>query len=192
MMYLVVAFYLLIIIFAVGKHSTEEAKKEQAPTVISQDLLNDNNVLQNKLAISEQNAKLLQDKLDKVQTGKTQPVTTYYVQAPNVTEGAKVVQEKIKEKDPKLPPAVLEKSDRMVIAPIIKDGSGNELPTENQKVDVYKIDLRKDHRIKAGITVVDSTVYNTVGYEQGRVEVLAQLKGTNLKGGTVLYNVIEW
>ena len=183
---------LLIIVFVVGKHSAEETKKEQAPTVISQDLLNDKNVLQNKLAISEQNSKLLQDKLDKVQTGKIQPATTYYVQAPNVIKGAEVVQEKIKEKDPTLPPAVLAKSDRTVVTPITKDGSGNELPTENQKVDVYKIDLRKDHRIKAGVTVVDSTVYNTVGYEQGRVEVLAQAKGTSIKGGTVLYNVIEW
>ena len=183
---------LLFIVFLIGKHSAEETKKEQAPTIISQDLLNDKNVLQNKLDISEQNAKLLQDKLDKVHAGKIQPATTYYVQAPNVTEGAKLVQGKIKEKDPTLPPAVLAKSDRTVVTPITKDGSGNDLPTENQKVDVYKIDLRKDHRIKAGVTVVDSTIYNTVGYEQGRVEVLAQAKGTNLKGGTVLYNVIEW
>ena len=183
---------LLIIVYMAGKHSATETKKEQVPTVISQDLLNDKNVLQNKLDISEQNSKLLKDKLDKIQSGKTKPVTTYYVQAPNVTEGAKVVQGKIKEKDPTLPPAVLEKSDRTVVTPITKDGSGNELPTENQKVDVYKIDLRKDHRIKAGVTVVDSNVYNTVGYEQGRVEVLAQAKGTSIKGGTVLYNVIEW
>ena len=183
---------LLIIVFLIGKHSATETKKEQAPTLVSQDLLNDNNVLQNKLAISEQNSKLLQDKLDKVQAGKIQPATTYYVTAPNVTEGAKVVRGKIKSNDPTLPPAVLAKSDRTVVTPITKDGSGNELPTENQKVDVYTIDLRKDHRIKAGVTVVDSTVYNTVGYEQGRFEVLAQAKGTNLKGGTVLYNVIEW
>ena len=175
-----------------GKHSATETKKEQVPTVISQDLLENNNVLQNKLAISEQNSKLLQDKLDKIQSGKTQPVTTYYVTAPNVTEGAKVVQGKIKEKDPTLPPAVLAKSDRTVVTPIIKDGSGNDLAIDKQKVDVYKIDLRKDHRIKAGVTVIDSTIYNTVGYEQGRVEVLAQAKGTNLKGGTVLYNIIEW
>ena len=185
-------FLLLIIVFLIGKHSAVETKKEQAPTIISQDLLESNNVLQNKLDISEQNAKLLQDKIDKVQAGKIQPATTYYVQAPNVIKGAEVVQEKIKEKDPTLPPAVLAKSDRTVVTPITKDGSGNDLATDKQKVDVYKIDLRKDHRIKAGVTVIDSTIYNTVGYEQGRVEVLAQAKGTNLKGGSVLYNVIEW
>ena len=183
---------LLFIVFLIGKNSATETKKEQAPTVISQDLLESNNVLQNKLAISEQNAKRLQDKFDKIQAGKTQPITTYYVTAPNVIKGAEVVQEKIKSNDPKLPPAVLAKSDRTVVTPITKDGSGNDLAIDKQKVDVYKIDLRKDHRIKVGITVIDSTLYNTVGYEQGRVEVLAQLKGTNLKGGTVLYNVIEW
>ena len=48
-----------------------------------------------------------------------------------MTEGAKVAQEKIKEKDPALPPAVLAKSDRTVVTQITKDGSGNELPTEN-------------------------------------------------------------
>ena len=54
-------FLLLIIVFLIGKHSAEETKKEQTTTLVSQDLLNDNNVLQNKLAISEQNAKRLQE-----------------------------------------------------------------------------------------------------------------------------------
>lgn len=78
------------------------------------------------------------------------------------------------------------------MTPIIKDAIGKTLPAERQKVDVYKMDLRKDRSIKAGVTTVDSTAYETIGYEQGRMEALAHFNGTNFKGATVMYNVIEW
>lgn len=60
------------------------------------------------------------------------------------------------------------------------------------KVDVYKINLRKDHRIKVGATVLDDKVYETVGYEQNRIEVLAQLQGKDLKGTTVIWTAAPW
>jgi len=41
--------------------------------------------------------------------------------------------------------------------------------------------------------MVDSKAYETIGYEQGRsMEALAHFNGTNFKGATVTYNVIEW
>jgi hypothetical protein len=178
--------------YFMGKNHAAMANEEQQPVVIPRDLLDNINALQNKLDISAQNAKLLQTALDKVQAGKTQPIANYYVTAPTVEKAATIVERQIASNDPTLPPAALEKTDRTVVTPIEKDPSGNVLPTDQQKVDVYKIDLRKDHRIKAGATVADSTVYETIGYEQGRVEVLAHFKGKDLKGGSVMYNVIEW
>ena len=178
--------------YFVGRHRATTVAEDQQPVQISQDLLDNVNALQNKLDISEQNAKLLQTDLDKVQTGKTQPVSNYYVTAPTAERAATIVEKQIAANDPTLPPAALEKTDRTVVTPITKDASGQVLPAEQQKVDVYKIDLRKDHRIKAGETVVDSTAYETIGYEQGRVEALAHFTGTNFKGATVMYNVIEW
>ena len=183
---------LLVGAYFIGQHRANTVAADQQPVQISQDLLDNVNALQNKLDISEQNAKLLQTAFDKVQAGKTQPVANYYVTAPSVERAATIVEKQIAANDPTLPPAALEKTDRTVVTPITKDASGQVLPADQQKVDVYKIDLRKDHRIKAGVTVVDSTAYETIGYEQGRVEALAHFRGTECKGGSVMYNVVEW
>jgi hypothetical protein len=183
---------LLGIAYFMGKNHATTVIEEQQPVVIPQDLLDNTNALQNKLNVSEQNAKLLQTALDKVQAGKTQPIANYYVTAPTVEKAATIVEKQIASNDPTLPPKALEKTDRTVVTPIEEDSAGNALPADQQKVDVYKINLRKDRRIKAGITVVDSTAYETIGYEQGRVEVLAHFKGKDLKGGSVMYNVAEW
>ena len=64
--------------------------------------------------------------------------------------------------------------------------------TEKQKVDVYKINLTKEHKIKAGVTVIDDKVYPTVGYQAGRVEGLVQFDGSKIKGATVMYTVAQW
>ncbi|MGL5270290.1 MAG: glycoprotease [Selenomonadaceae bacterium] len=178
--------------YFMGRHRATTVVEDQQPVQVSQDLLDNVNALQNKLNTSEQNAKLLQAALEKIQAGKTQPVANYYVTAPTVEKAATIVEKQIAANDPTLPPAALEKTDRTVVTPITKDAAGQVLPTDQQKVDVYKIDLRKDHRIKAGVTVVDSTAYETIGYEQGRVEALAHFSGANFKGGSVMYNVAEW
>jgi hypothetical protein len=163
---LIIGTFLVLIgvAYFMGKHHAATVTEEQQPVQMSQELLDNTNALQNKLDISEQNAKLLQTALDKVQIGKTQPVANYYVTAPTVEKAATIVEKQIAANDSTLPPAALENTDRTVVTPIEKDSAGNDLPADQQKVDVYKIDLRKDHRIKAGVTVADSTAYETIGY----------------------------
>ena len=103
-----------------------------------------------------------------------------------------MVERQIREDSPTLPRAAREKTDRTVVTPIIKDKDGKDLPPDQQKVDVYKINLRKDHRIKAGASIIDGKVLMTVGYEQRRFEALAHFDGGKYKGVTVMYNVAEW
>ena len=105
---------------------------------------------------------------------------------------AQVVERQIKEDAPTLPRAAREKSDRTIVTPITKDKDGQPLAPEEQKVDVYKVNLRKDHRIKAGASVIDGKPLMSIGYEQGRFEALAHFDGARYKGVTVMYNVIEW
>ena len=149
-------------------------------------------VLRNQLDISERNAADLQRKLANVQRGGQAPSTTYYVAAPTVERAAQVVERQIREDSPALPRTAREKADRTIVTPITKDKDGKELPAEEQKVDVYKINLRKYHRIKAGASVIDGKDLMTVGYEQGRFEALAHFDGSRYKGATVTYNIIEW
>nr|DAW81515.1 MAG TPA: hypothetical protein [Caudoviricetes sp.] len=189
---LVILCLLLVgIAYAVGRHSADQTAAEK-PTVMTQEQTQDVKALRSQLDISKSNAEALQRRLADVQAGQRAPAATYYVQAPTVERAATIVERQIKEDNPTLPRAAREKTDRTVVTPITKDADGKDLPPEEQKVDVYKINLRKDHRIKAGASVIDGKALMTVGYEQGRFEALAHFDGSRYKGATVTYNIIEW
>ena len=183
---------LIGVAYAVGRHSASEQMAEEKPAVLTQEQTQDKAVLRAELDISRANADALQKRLADVQAGQRAPTVTYHVSAPTVERAAQVVERQIKEDAPTLPRAVREKSDRTVVTPITKDADGKELPQDKQKVDVYKINLRKDHRIKAGASVIDGKPLMSIGYEQGRFEALAHFDGTRYKGATVMYNVAEW
>ena len=182
---------LIGIAYAVGRHSAADRIAEK-PAVLTQEQTQDKAALRAQLDISKSNADALQKRLAEAQAGQRAPTTTYYVSAPTVERAAQVVEKQIREDDPKLPRAAREKADRTVVTPITKDKDGKELPAEEQKVDVYKVDLRKDHRIKAGASVIDGKALMSIGYEQGRFEALAHFDGSRYKGATVTYNIIEW
>ena len=191
---LLVIMCLLIIgiAYAVGRNSASEQTAAEKPTVLTQEQTQDAEALRAQLDISTSTAETLQRRLAAVQAGQRAPAATYYVSAPTVERAAQVVERQIREDSPTLPRAAREKSDRTLVTPITKDADGKELPAEQQKVDVYKINLRKDHRIKAGASVIDGKALMTVGYEQGRFEALAHFDGGRYKGATVMYNIAEW
>ena len=152
----------------------------------------DKAALRAQLDISKSNAETLQRRLAEAQAGQRAPTTTYSVSAPTVERAAQVVERQIREENPTLPRTAREKSDRTVVTPITQDKDGKDLPPTDQKVDVYKINLRKDHRIKAGASVIDGKALMSIGYEQGRFEALAHFDGGRYKGATVMYNIAEW
>ena len=193
---IVVLTVLLVVIigiaYVVGRQSVGKQTEQQKPAVVTQDQTQDAKALQQQLDISRANAEALRQQLAAVQAGQRAPAATYYVTAPTVERAATIVERQIKADDPTLPMAARERTDRTVVTPIVKDKDGKELPPEQQKVDVYKINLRKDHRIKAGATMVDGKAYTTVGYEQGRFEALVHFDGAQVHGGSVMYNIVEW
>lgn len=190
---LVILCLLLIgIAYAVGRHSVSEQTAAEKPAVLTQEQTQDAAALRAQLDISRANAQVLQKRLADVQAGQRAPAATYYVSAPTVERAAQVVERQIREDSPTIPRAAREKSDRTVVTPITKDKDGKDLPQVEQKVDVYKINLRKDHRIKAGASIVDGKALMSIGYEQGRFEALAHFEGARYKGATVTYNIIEW
>ena len=177
--------------YAVGRYAGHEAAEEK-PAVMTQEETQDVKELKNRLDISTANANALEKRITAIQAGQRAPTVTYHVSAPTVERAAQVVERQIREDDPALPRAAREKSDRTVVTPITKDKEGAQLPPEEQKVDVYKVNLRKDHRIKAGASVIDGKALMSIGYEQGRFEALAHFDGARYKGATVTYNIIEW
>ena len=187
----ILAVLLVGIAYAVGRDAGHEAA-EVKPVVMTQEETQDARELKDRLDISAANANALEKRITAIQAGQRTPSTTYYVTAPTVERAATVVERQIRTDDAALPMAAREKTDRTVVTPIIKDKDGQDLPPDQQKVDVYKINLRKDRRIKAGATMIDGKALMTVGYEQGRFEALAHFDGGKYKGATVMYNVAEW
>ena len=189
---LLVTLLILLLLILCISFSREKQTATEKPAVLTQEQTQDTAALRAQLDISRANARALQQRLTEAQAGQRAPTVTYDVSAPTVEQAAQVVERQIREDSPTLPRAAREKTDRTVVTPITKDKDGKQLPTEKQKVDIYKINLRKDHRIKAGASVIDGKALMTVGYEQGRFEALAHFDGSRYKGTTVMYNVAEW
>ena len=183
---------IVCVAYAIGRHSASEQTTAEKPAVMTQTETQEAERLRAQLDISRANANALQQRLTEAQAGQRAPTVTYHVAAPTVERAAQIVERQIREDDPTLPMAVREKTDRTVVTPIVKDADGKDVPSEEQKVDVYKINLRKDHRIKAGASVIDGKALMTIGCEQGRFEALAHFDGSRYKGATVMYNVAEW
>lgn len=168
---------LVIILICMGCYHMYKQKQIEKPVVITQQQSKSPTELSKAIHVTEQQA---QDVISIKE--RTQPVATYYTQAPTVEQAAEKVKKDIEHSNPNLPKAATEKSDRTAVV----------ANTDQQKVDVYKINLNKAHKIKAGVTVLDSKAYETIGYQAGKVEVLAHFDGQHFEGGSVLYTVKEW
>ena len=178
--------------YALGRSSASEQTTAEKPAIITQEQTQDMAALRAQLDISRANANALQQRLTEAQAGQRAPTVTYHVTAPTVEQAAQVVERQIREDSPTLPRAAREKSDRIVVTPITKDKDGKDLPDDQQKVDVYKINLNKAHKIKAGITQIDTQTYWTAGVQLGRWEGLVHGQAGKVKGGSVMYTVAEW
>lgn len=168
---------ILIILAIVGVfiYNSHQVKK---PVLLKQEQIKDPVKLANAIHITKDEAKQVISIKE-----RTQPVATYYTQAPTVEQAAENVKKDIAHSNPNLPKAATEKSDRTAVVP----------NTGEQKVDVYKIKLDKPHSILAGVTVMtNGEVYETVGYEDKRFEGLAHFKGSEFKGASALVKVMRW
>lgn len=169
---------ILIGVFIVlGMYSCKQEQLEK-PIVVTSNDIKDAKKFSNAVNVPVDTAKDIQDEI----TNKPPPVVTYYEPAPTIQQASVQTAKAIERKDERLPAVAIAKSDRTAVV-------ANE---EEQKVDVYKINLNKAHKIKAGATMIDNKAYATVGYQAGRFEGLAHFDNKGFQGGTMLYTVYEW
>ena len=142
----------------------------------------DKNSVKKDLRVSDREATEIVTKIERIHDGTTKPNVSYYVTAPNLTTAADRTEQAIRKNDSQIPLAARAKSDRTIVT----------VDDERQKVDVYKINLRNNHKIKAGGTYIDGKPYLSIGYQAGRVEGIVHTDGTGVRGGTVLYTIKEW
>ena len=164
-------------------HKAQQLTQQQTESIKS---------LQENLSISNDNAAAMVQRIEKIQAGAYRPSVKFQVSASTPAQAAADIEKRINAGDMTLPAAVIEQTDRTIVTPITKDVVGNDIPVADQHVDVYKINLRKDHRIKAGITAAGGRAYTTIGYEQGRIEGLIHFDGAKPAGGSIMYNIAEW
>lgn len=172
------AFCLFGIYFAVHHVKTPSETTTQIP--FSQ--TTDKNVVKSKLHVDDTSAGQIVTQIERIHDGKTAPNVSYYVTAPNLTTAADRTEQAIRKNDSQIPLAARAKSDRTVVT----------VDDERQKVDVYKINLRNNHKVKAGGTYIDGKPYLSIGYQAGRVEGIVHTDGTGVRGGTLMYTIKEW
>lgn len=155
-----------------NKNKTEKAK------IIYPEELKQAETIQKKLSIDKDNAEQLQKK---IQTA--QPNVTYYISSPSIESAAEETARKINAGDESLPKIATEKTDRTVVTPDAKQ----------QKVDVYKINLNKNHKVKVGVMTTGDKTYYGVGYQQGKWEGMVYTRsGKKIEAGSITYTVAEW
>lgn len=171
-------FCLLCIYFAVN----HVKQPSEATTRMQFSDTTDKNSVKKDLRVSDREAAEIVTKIERIHDGKTAPNVSYYVTAPNLNAAADRTEQAIRKNDSQIPPAARAKSDRTVVT----------VDEERQKVDVYKINLRNNHKIKAGGTYIDGKPYLSIGYQAGRVEGIAHIGQDGRQGGTLLYTIKEW
>ena len=171
-------FCLLGIYFAV--HRVKQPSDEPVRMRFSD--TEDKNSVKKDLQVSDREAAEIVTKIERIHDGTTNPNVSYYVTAPNLNAAADRTEQAIRKNDSQIPLAARVKSDRTIVT----------VDEEKQKVDVYKINLRNNHKIKAGGTYIDGKPYLSIGYQAGRVEGIVHTDGTGVQGCTVMCTIKEW
>ena len=174
----VTALVLLVVVVGLFCYKMAYTKKLQEPVILNQTVAKNPQKLADTFKITPKEA------TEVIAYKETaQPVATYYTHAPTLHDAAVVTKNAIKDKSPNIPKEAIEKSDRTAVVE----------NTDEQKVDVYKINLNKAHRIIGGVTVLETgKVYETVGYQAGDFQGLAHFDGKQFKGASALYTFAKW
>lgn len=174
------AVLLLVMAIVAGLVYYYDQQKEEAPKVLTTEQVKDPDAVAKKVRVSQPAAQTIVREIER--TSGEAPAITYYVQSPTLDRAAETVQKQIETKSPEAPAGVTAKSDRTIVT----------ADRQLNKVDVYKINLRRAHKLKAGITYVDDRAYLSAGYQAGRWEGLAHFDGSGFQGATVMYTIKEW
>lgn len=174
------AILLLALVIAACLVYYHDRQKEEAPKVLTTEQVKDPDAVAKKVQVSQPAAQTIVREIER--TSGEAPAITYYVQSPSLGKAEETVQRQIETKSPEAPAGVTAKSDRTIVT----------ADKQLNKVDVYKISLRKAHKLKAGMTYVDDKAYLSAGYQAGRWEGLAHFNQNGFQGATLMYTIKEW
>lgn len=170
-------------ITAVTVYMHKEEKRDTRPIIMKYDDSTNSEKMKKALDVDAGTSREITREIERIHDGDVRPVVTYTVEAPTVEAAATETAKSIKEGDARLPAPALEQTDRTVVTP----------NTDKQTVDVYKINLRNNHKIKAGLLSADGKTYLGAGYQAGRWEGLVYTRdGRGVDAASISYTIKQW
>ncbi len=176
---------LCIAFFVIGSiiYMHYEEKRVESPKIVKYEDSTNPNTLSKAIRVDSGTAREITREIERIHDGNTQPVVTYTVEAPDIETAATETAKSIEQKDARLPKQAVEKTDRTVITP----------DPNKQTVDVYKINLRNNHKIKVGVLRTDGKTYGGAGYQAGRWEGMVYTRdGRQIDAGSIMYTIKQW
>lgn len=168
---------------AVTVYMRKEEERVTEPLTVKYEDSTNSEKMKKALDIDAGTSREITREIERIHDGDTQPIVTYTVEAPTVEAAATETAKSIKEGDARLPAPALAQADRTVVTSDLS----------KQKVDVYKINLRKDHKIKAGLLSAGDKTYLGAGYQAGRWEGMIYTKsGHSIDAASVSYTIKQW
>lgn len=170
-------------VIAMTVYIHKEEKRVTEPITVKYEDSTNSEKMKKALGVDAGTSREITRQIERIHDGSVQPIVTYTVEAPTVDAAAVETSKAIKEGDARLPAPALEQTDRTVVTP----------NTDKQTVDVYKISLRNNHKIKSGLLSADSKTYLGAGYQAGRWEGMAYTKsGRGIDAASISYTIKQW
>lgn len=171
------------LIFATIIYMQKEEKRVTEPIRVKNEEMTNPDAVKKNLKVDSRTADDISREIRYIERENVVPAASYVIEAPTIEKAADITTREIKENDPNLPAAATEKTDRTVVA----------TDSQKQKVDVYKINLKDNHKIKAGLMTAGGKAYVGIGYQAGRFEGMAYTHdGRNIDAAAVTYTIKQW
>lgn len=177
----VLAFILIVLMYLYLQNQKAVSEPVNAVKIESANI-KDNDTLQKDLDVNKQEANDIIYKIDEIEQDKIEPVATTTIKSENLESATNEVVDKINNQDTSLPKEALEKTDKTIVT---------DSPNQDYDIGVYKIDLEKDYKLKAGTTIYNDEINWAVGYQHKKLEVIIHGQD-KVNGVTAMYTVKEW
>src|SRR5574344_612060 len=179
LIYSLILALIALLLFVGYKWYSAEQKDVKTPITGNDSDLKSPEKVSSDLNVDSETATQVVKQIEYSHDGTPAPDVTYTITAPTREHGAKDTQKAIASNETTLPKQATEQTDRTVVT----------ANTDKQTVDVYKINLRNKHKIKAGtlMTYDNGSMHGYIGagYQAGRVEVMAYYGGGSRYAGSV-------
>ena len=160
-----------------------EEKRVTEPITVKYEDSTNSKKMKKALDVDAGTSREITRQIERIHDGDVRPVVTYTVEAPTIEAAAAETAKSIEQKDTRLPKQAVEKTDRTVITP----------DPNKQTVDVYKINLRNNHKIKVGVLQADGKTYGGAGYQAGCWEGMVYTRdGRQIDAGSIMYTIKQW